>query len=72
LIWLACTAGPITTLDKLESEVETGSVEIIPGESATEEDPIEALFDPMMIHTLSLEIEEAAWADIQGNPWAKN
>lgn len=42
-------------------------VEALPEAPAT--DPSDAVFDPWVIHTLDLEMDPAAWADIRDNPW---
>ena len=35
-------------------------------------DPTDAIFDPHSVATIALTMEASAWADISGDPWAKN
>jgi hypothetical protein len=35
-------------------------------------DPTAAIFDPGTVHSIALTMEASAWADISGDPWAKN
>ena len=35
-------------------------------------DPTDAVFDPGEVHSIVLTMDAASWADISGDPWAKN
>jgi hypothetical protein len=51
-----------------ESASDSDDIEEVPGAG----DPTADVFDPLSVHAITLEMDPADWADIAGNPWAKN
>jgi len=49
---------------------DSGLVEQVPGAEAPP-DPTEVLFDPQVVHTLTLTLDEADWLSVRDDPWAK-
>ena len=46
-------------------------VELVPGDTAADAAPSDAVFDLETIHDITLTLDSAAWADISDNPWAE-
>jgi hypothetical protein len=54
--------------DSRPSVGDSGTIEQLPDAP----DPTGAIFDPSVVASIELRMEPASWADIAGDPWAKN
>ena len=78
MFWLlACTApsvdvgrAPPRGADANADTAGTPLVEVLPGADAPP-DVTDTVFDPTLIHTVSLTLAPEAWADIRDNPWGE-
>jgi hypothetical protein len=75
LLLLACTApAPVDTSPPSKEEppgVVDEPIEVLPGDTAGEPDPTDAVFDPTRVVTIALEMGDADWAEIRDNPWVE-